>query len=273
VAVVHADSNSALERWVPSMRTELAALCPTGYVKVHPAGRARLSDDTRRTLAPVEPAWGRPREEVAVVERDVSYVVRPAAGLSVGLFLDMREVRGWLRSETRGQSVLNLFAYTCSLGVCAALGGASRVVNVDVSRPYLEWGTRNYALNGLGVDARDFVYGDAFDWLNRFARRSQLFDVVIVDPPSFSSTPFSVTRDYPRLVAACARVISPGGCLLAATNHAATPEDRFERWIEAGLADADRSGRIVRRWREPSVDFPSAHGGRAYLKVRAIEVT
>jgi 23S rRNA (cytosine1962-C5)-methyltransferase len=272
VAVIHADALSMLEKTLASIRDEVAGVCRVGFVKVHPRAAARVSNATRHELASPEPRWGEPVGETTVVENDVGYVIRPTAGLSVGLFLDMREVRQWLRSVCAGRSVLNLFAYTCSFGVCAALGGASRVVNLDLSRPYLEWGKANYALNDLSVDERDFIYGDAFDWLSRFARHSQLFDVVIVDPPSFSSTPFSVTRDYPRLVAAATRVVSPDGCLLAATNHAATTERRFETWIADGLSEGGRSGRSVGRWHEPEVDFPVAPGERPYLKVRAIEL-
>ncbi|MBV9581617.1 MAG: class I SAM-dependent rRNA methyltransferase [Chloroflexi bacterium] len=273
VAIVHADSQAAVTRWLPEVQDGLVGVCPSAYVKVHPRGLGRLSEQERRGLAPALPAWGPACDEMSVVEHGVQYVVRPSAGLSVGLFLDMREVRAWLRDVCAGRSVLNLFAYTCSLGVCAALGGASRVVNVDVSRPYLEWGTANYALNGLGVDPQDFIYGDAFDWLHRFARRSVGFDLVIVDPPSFSSSPFSVTRDYVRLVAAAARVVARGGWLLAATNHAQTSEARFEGWLRDGLPLAGRRGEVVGRWHEPAEDFPVAAGDRPYLKVRAIELT
>jgi 23S rRNA (cytosine1962-C5)-methyltransferase len=273
VAVVHADSSSVMARWLPEVRVEVSTWCPTAYVKLHPRTTARLSEKERRELAPEEPVWGMRREEVEVVEVGVRYLVRPTVGLSVGLFLDMREVREWLRETCRDRSVLNLFAYTCSLGVCAVLGGASRVVNVDLSRSYLEWGKANYALNGVPVDNQDFIYGDAFDWLSRFARRSQTFDVVIVDPPSFSSTPFSVARDYVRLAAAAARVVSAGGCLVAATNHAQTSEGRFEAWLTEGLFHAGRRGGTLAHWHEPTVDFPVSHGERPYLKVRALEVT
>ena len=117
----------------------------------------------------------------------------------------------------------------------------------------------------------DFVYGDAFDWLGRFARRGERFDLVIVDPPSFSSTPFSVTRDYPRLVEAAARTVAPAGILLAATNHAGTSDDRFEAWLQNGLTLAGRYGRVVQRWHEPRLDFPMPPGrGQPYLKVRAL---
>ena len=100
--------------------------------------------------------------------------------MNPGLFLDMREVRSWVGDNAKNKTVLNLFAYTCSLGVAATLGQAQRVLNLDLSKSYLEWGKRNYALNGLKADDTDFVFGDAFDWLARFARRKQTFDVVIL---------------------------------------------------------------------------------------------
>jgi 23S rRNA (cytosine1962-C5)-methyltransferase len=179
-------------------------------------------------------------------------------------------VRSWVRDQAAGRSVLNLFAYTCAFGVSARLGGAERVVNLDVSRPYLEWGQANYVLNDLAVDSRDFIYGDAFDWLGRFGRRQTTFDLVVVDPPSFSSTPFSVTQDYPRLVEAAARVTAHAGILVAATNHAGTSAERFDTWLRAGLDSAGRHGQILQRWHEPAADFPVAPGRRPYLKVRAL---
>jgi 23S rRNA (cytosine1962-C5)-methyltransferase len=260
VAVIH----TPLDATIPDLRS-IESACTTGYVKVH-------ARNAREYIARTEPAWGPPRDEVVVTECGVRYLVRPSVGLAVGLFIDMREVRRWLRSVTEGQRVLNLFAYTCAFGVCAALGGAGRVVNLDLSRTYLEWGKANYALNGVAADPHDFIYGDALDWLGRFARRSQEFDTVIVDPPSFSTTPFSVTRDYPRLVALAARVVVRDGLLLAATNHAQTSDARFDRWIHAGLAAAGRRGALTRWWHEPADDFPVPKGQRPYLKVRALQL-
>jgi 23S rRNA (cytosine1962-C5)-methyltransferase len=114
------------------------------------------------------------------------------------------------------------------------------------------------------------VFGEAFNWLGRFARRQQRFDIVILDPPSFSSTPFSVTRDYPRLVEAAARTVAPAGILLAATNHASTSDERFEVWLDDGLTNAGRRADLLQRWREPAADFPVAPGHPPYLKVRAL---
>jgi 23S rRNA (cytosine1962-C5)-methyltransferase len=272
VLVVHAASDAILDRWVPSLPRKFTA----AYAKVHPLQASRQRplervlwgtglDDT------VGAAPGAP--EVVATERGARYLIRPRAGLSVGLFLDMREVRSWLRSVAGDKTVLNLFAYTCSLGLSAALGGAARVVNVDVSKQYLQWGRRNYVLNDVAMDEQDFIFGDALDWLARFARRQQQFDIVIVDPPSFSTTrcgAFSVEKDYARLVEAAARCVSNGGMLLAATNHAGTTEARFDTWLRSGLDTACRQARLDRRWHEPLPDFPVMPGQRPYLKVRAL---
>ena len=268
--MIHADSPALLERWLPDVRADLRDF-DSAYAKIHPRAASRLRQADLRRFAPDEPVWGPPLAEVQVLETGVRYGVHPGAGLSVGLFLDMRDVRAWLRDASRGRAVLNLFAYTCSFGVNAALGGARRVINLDLSRASLEWGKANYRLNGLSVDERDFIYGDAFDWLDRFVRRGQRFDLVIVDPPSFSSTPFSVTRDYERLVEVSSRVVAPAGILLAATNHAGTSDGQFEAWLQNGLTRAGRHGTFVERWHEPPTDFPVARGRtRPYLKVRAL---
>ncbi|MDQ3809388.1 MAG: class I SAM-dependent methyltransferase, partial [Chloroflexota bacterium] len=208
VLVVHAESQAVLDSWREPLAQELGELAAVG--KVHPpqASRGGIS---QRVL------WGAPPDSLLVQEDRAHFHIRPMVGLSVGLFLDMREVREWVRQQAVGRTVLNLFAYTCSFGVAALGGGASRVLNLDLSRAYLDWGQDNYRANGLPVDRRDFVFGDAFDWLARLARRGQRFDVVIVDPPSFSRGrrgAFSVERDYVGLAAAAARVVADGRILL-----------------------------------------------------------
>lgn len=238
------------------------------YVKRRPVEASRAQD--REQVAPSRPLHGEPRDRVDVHENGVRYQVRPAAGLSVGLFLDMREVRAWLREGVQGARVLNLFAYTCSLGVAAMLGGAARVLNLDASRPYLDWGKDNYRLNDLPVNDYDFVFGDVFDWLNRMARRGEQWDLVIADPPPYSSTRssrFSAERDLSHLAAMCARVVAPGGALLAATNAIEIPEPRFDHALADGIRAARREPDLVERWHEPGWDFPVPSGGRPYLKV------
>lgn len=271
--IVHADSSRVAQAWEPVLRAEFEPRFARAFQKLHPTQASRLTARERAVHAPREPMWGTDVATIEALENGVRYEIRPADGLSVGLFLDMREVRTWLRANSANRRVLNLFAYTCSFGVCATLAGAARVLNLDLSRRYLEWGQANYRLNGLPVDGRDFVYGDAFDWLARFARRGEMWDIVILDPPSFSSTrsgAFSVERDYVRLASLAARTVAPGGMLIAATNHAGTYDERFDAWLAEALAAAQRHAGPPQRWHEPLPDFPVPPGRAPYLKVRAL---
>ncbi|MBL8057735.1 MAG: class I SAM-dependent rRNA methyltransferase [Anaerolineales bacterium] len=237
------------------------------YVKYRPVQASTLSAADRAALAPAAPLLGRPLDEVEVRENGLRFLIRPAAGLSVGLFLDMREMRAWVREQAAGRTVLNLFAYTCGFGVAAAAGGAARVVNVDAARSVLAWGRANYALNGLAAEEQDFIFGDAFDWLKRFARRGQTFDLVILDPPSYATTKtsrFAVSRDYAALAALAAPLVAPGGWLLACANAAELPQRAFVKQLRAGLGD--RPARLTFA-HEPPLDFPLAPGQTPYLKI------
>ncbi len=238
------------------------------YAKRRPSQASRLTDAERDALAPATPLLGKAVPETVVLEGGAQFEIRPGGGLSVGLFLDMRDVRAAVRELADGRRVLNCFAYTCAFGVSAGLGRAAEVVNVDVSQSVLAWGKRNYALNGLETSDRDFIFGDVFDWLGRFGRKGRQFDLVIVDPPPYATTRssrFSITRDLGRLIALAAACVAPGGSVLACANAAELSESGFERALTADL-DRRRS-RIERRWHEPDVDFPRPRGAPPYLKV------
>jgi len=244
------------------------------YVKRRPRTAARLSAEETAALAPDTPAWGQRVDEVAAREHGLSYLIRPGAGLSAGLFLDMRDTRARVRALARGRAVLNLFAYTCAFGVAAAAGGAARVLNIDAARPALAWGQENYALNGLAADPYDFVYGDAFDWLARLARRAAqggpTFDLVIADPPSYStvkSRRFTASRDYADLAAACARVAAPDGHLLLCANEARLPRHAFQQDCLRGVTAAGRTARVQSYDGASALDFPTPPGDEGHLKV------
>jgi 23S rRNA (cytosine1962-C5)-methyltransferase len=243
------------------------------YIKYRPKQASRLTDAQRAALAPAEPLLGEKVEETVATENGTRYFIRPLEGLSVGLFLDMREQRAWVKKHAAGRTVLNCFAYTCAFGLVAQQGGAQRAVNLDVSKPYLDWGKRNAELNDLSVDPKDYIFGDVFDWLKRFARSGQKFDLVILDPPAFSTTKqtrFSVDQDYNSLIALAATVTTPGGCILACANAAELPAPAFKTRLQAGLQGYPSE--IVSLSHEPAVDFPLAPGREAYLKCARIRL-
>lgn len=244
------------------------------YVKYRPRQASGLSDAERAALAPAAPFAGEAVPEVVVREHGRRFLIRPGAGLSVGLFLDMRETRSWVNAHAAGRTVLNCFAYTCGFGVAAAAGGAARVVNLDLARPALDWGRENYRLNGLDSADQDFIFGDALDWLARFARRGQTFDIVLLDPPSYATSKkrrFSAARDYAELAARALPVTAPGGWLIACANAAELPEAAFIKQLRAGLASAEgRPARLTRTAHEPAPDFAPAPGDSPYLKIAFI---
>jgi 23S rRNA (cytosine1962-C5)-methyltransferase len=163
---------------------------------------------------------------------------------------------------------LNVFAYTCGFSVCAAKGGA-KTTSLDLSQKYLEWGRRNFVLNGLDPAAHDFIYGDAFDWLGRLAKKARTFDVIVLDPPTFSQSKergvFRAETDYGELVSAALPLLKTGGVLFASTNAADWPPEKFLAAIEKNVRAAKR--KILQQHYAPQPpDFPISRAEPAYLK-------
>ncbi len=217
-------------------------------------------------------------ENFEILENGLRYELSFREGYSVGLFLDQRDNRrrlltgyvasGFPRLPAAGAEVLNVFAYTCGFSVSAARAGA-RTTSLDLSKKYLEWGRRNFALNGLDPAAHDFIYGDAFDWMRRLAKKGRSFDVVVLDPPTFSQSKatgvFRVEKNFGDLVAAALPVLKPGGVLLASTNASGWPPEKFLAGVESAVRVARR--KILHQHYVPQPpDFPVSRDEPAYLK-------
>jgi 23S rRNA (cytosine1962-C5)-methyltransferase len=204
-----------------------------------------------------------------VRENDITFLINFGEGLATGVFLDQRENRRRLLAmPLQGKTVLNTFAYTCAFSVVAAKAGAV-TTSVDLSKNYLEWGRENFRANGLDPAAHEFVFGDAFDWLKRYAKRGQHWDIVILDPPTFSTTKrgraFQAGRDYEELAALAIPLVDPGGWLLCSTNQRTLAADEFEGSIQKA---AKRCGRAMGTPEFETVpfDFRVAPKERPYLK-------
>ncbi len=200
------------------------------------------------------------------------------------LFLDLRVGRRLLLGESRGRSVLNLFAYSCGLGVAAAAGGASEVWNVDFSGGALEVGRRNARLNGLQEGPFHYLEQDVLPVIRQLAglsvplrrgkHRSYIrlearqFDWVLLDPPTWATGPFGavdILRDYQSLFKPAILATRPGGAVLA-THHAA--QVRLEDWLDQLERCAEKAGRPLDSLEVlmPEADFPSPDG-RPPLKI------
>lgn len=163
------------------------------------------------------------QEFFVVKEAGLSFRVNLTDYLDTGLFLDHRITRGMVRQEAAGKRVLNLFCYTGSFSVYAAAGGAMQVDSVDLSKTYLNWAEENMALNGP-VDAatRRFIHADVKQWLDGLP--AQAYDLVIMDPPTFSNSKrmkdiLDIQRDHAELINKTLRAMTTGGVLYFSTNY------------------------------------------------------
>ena len=245
------------------------------YGKARPRQAGTLGGEERAARAPAAPLRGEPVETVEVSEQGLRFRIRPGEGLAVGLYLDMREARGWVRSHAQDRTLLNCFAYTGAFAVAARAGGATRAVDVDLSRRSLRWAEENARLNAQSPPPTDRIAGDVFDWLRRLARKGERFDAVVLDPPGFArgkTGTFSASQDWPDLVGQAAPLVAPGGWLLAACNVAALPARRFEAALAEGVRRAGRTAEEVARPDASSLDFPVPHGEEAPLKVRVLRL-
>ena len=160
------------------------------------------------------------KEFFPVTENAAQYLVNLTDYLDTGLFLDGRQIRAWIAACARGQRFLNLFSYTASATVAAALGGARESVSVDLSPTYTAWAERNLRLNDIDLQRHKLVEADVVRWL---VGASDGFDLIYVDPPTFSNskrttTVFDVQRDHFDLLQACLRRLNRGGRLLFVCN-------------------------------------------------------
>lgn len=203
------------------------------------------------------------------------------------LFLDLRAARRFVMRYSTGLSVLNLFAYSCGVSVCAGLGGAETVWSVDFARSALEVGQRNLALNDLPDEKNLLIHSDFFPAIRQIAglpvtgrgrKRSyprletRQFDLVFLDPPRWAKSPFGtvdLVRDYQSVFKPAWLSVSPGGKLIC-TNH--VPKVNLVDWLDVLRRCADKAGRPVKSIDviQPEADFPSPDGNHP-LKIAVVQ--
>lgn len=224
-------------------------------------------------------------------ELGVTYLIRARhEGQDPWLFLDLRAGRRRVMRDALGKSLLNLFAYTCGVGVAAAKAGATFVMNVDFAESSLVVGRENARLNELPIRPR-FVKSDAFAALRQLAGTGQpervrgklmpafpklepqQFDLVFLDPPRYAKSPFGVVdlvKDYPALFKPALLCTAEGGTLYCTNNVAEVDRDA---WLDQLQRSARKAGRAIRdfEWILPEADFPSPDGNPP-LKLLALWV-
>jgi 23S rRNA (guanine2445-N2)-methyltransferase / 23S rRNA (guanine2069-N7)-methyltransferase len=174
----------------------------------------------------------------AVQEGGLKFWVNFRDYLDTGLFLDHRIVRGLLRGWAKESDFLNLFCYTGSATVYAAAGGARSTTSVDLSNTYLDWAHENLVLNGFGGAEHELYRADCLQWLEEQEAAGARFDLIFVDPPTFSNSKrmegvLDVQRDHVGMIRRSLKLLRPSGRLVFSTNYT-----RFKLDANA-LADLD----------------------------------
>lgn len=211
------------------------------------------------------------QEDTETVEREVQeynarFKVNLSDYLDTGLFLDHRIVRKEIQRLARDKRVLNLFAYTGTASVHAAVGGASHVTTVDLSNTYLNWAKDNFRLNHETISKHDFIQADCLTWMAEQSAeqnnepRASCWDLIFLDPPTFSNSKrmqdsFDVQRDHMKLIADAKALLAENGLLIFSTN-----KRKFKLDHEA-LAELDLKAEDKSKWSVPQ-DFarnPNIH--------------
>ncbi len=197
-------------------------------------------------------------EDIEVSEGPARFIVNLERYLDTGLFLDHRPIRHWIGEHARGARFLNLFCYTATATVHAALGGAAQSTSVDMSRSYLQWAARNFALNGLDTRRHELVQQDCMKFL---AQCRDQYDLIFLDPPTFSNSKntenvLDIQRDHAALIDQGMGLLPPDGLLIFSNNHRRFRLDealgqryRVQDCTAASLdKDFERNPRIHQTW-------------------------
>ncbi len=173
-------------------------------------------------------------------EHGVWYALDLTMNRDASFYLDTRNLRKWLIENVEGKTVLNAFAYTGSLGVAAAAGRASRVVQLDRNRQFLNLAKTSCALNGFPIQKQDFVAADFFSQVSQFKRKSERFDCVLIDPPFFSETSkgrVDQIHESAWLINKVRPLINDGGILIAINNALYVSGKEYMQTLESLCAD------------------------------------
>ena len=188
-------------------------------------GNGNIAAIRRSRLVEGEP----PPDNYSVKQSGINASIDLVEGQSTGIFLDMRQIREKLVSfYGEFENMANLFSYTSLFSVHAIKHGVKHAVNVDLSKSNLRRAMMNYEINGFACDDRDFIYGDALQWIRKFQRAGKAFSFIVFDPPTFSRNRrrfFSVSRDFAKYLNLLQRISV--GFVLTSINSRAVSETEY----------------------------------------------
>jgi len=207
---------------------------------------------------------------IVVLENGIKFNISFLEGGGTGLFLDQRDNRKKIQALANNKEILNCFCYTSSFSIYTSLGGATKTTNIDLSKKAIEWSKNNFLLNQLDVNNHEFIIGDVWEWLKRFQKKGRTFDVIIIDPPSFSTsktTVFTVEKDIPRLIGAGLNILREDGILAFSTNIAKINFSKFFQLLSRAKDFTQKTHKLI-DVSSQGLDYPTdgVHAIEPYLK-------
>ena len=211
-------------------------------------------------FAPTEVMWGKEISHTHVVESGLKYNIEFGKSQNTGLFLDMRNGRDWVRLNSQGKNVLNLFSYTCAFSVAAIAGEAKKVVNVDISKSPLSKGRDNHRLNLQDTANVKFEGVDIFKSYGRLKKHGP-YELLICDPPSFQKGSVDIERDYRKIIKRIPQLMTPDSEVILCLNSPDLDDAFLLAEVERECPDCQ----FIEKIESPEV-FKEAYQGKG-LKV------
>ena len=218
-----------------------------------------------------------PPDELVIEENNgVKIIVDIKTGHKTGFYLDQRDNRAIAGRYAKGRKVLNCFCYTGAFGVYALRGGATEVVNVDVSEPALAIARRNAEVNALDLSHAQFHKQDVFKLLRDCRERGEKFDMIVLDPPKFAESKAQLDgacRGYKDINLLACQLLNPNGILLTFSCSGLMTSDLFQKIVADAALDAGREAQILERMSQ-AADHPisTAYPEGFYLKGLVVRV-
>lgn len=213
---------------------------------------------------------------IIVKENGVKFAVYLNEGAMVGFFIDQRDVRNIIKEKyAKNKNVLNTFSYTGAFSVFAAKGGAKKTTSVDLANRSRKKTVEQFEINNINAHEQDIIVEDVFKYFKYAVKKQLLFDLVILDPPSFAKSKkhtFSASKDYTNLLKEAILITEKSGIIIASTNCSSFDMKRFKEFVDKAFHETNTEYNIVEEFYLPT-DFKinTKYKESNYLKVLFIK--
>ena len=195
---------------------------------------------------------------IIVKENGENFAIYLDDGAMVGVFLDQRDVRRTIRDKyAKGKTVLNTFSYTGAFSVFAACGGSTKTTSVDLAKRSLRKTKEQFSVNKIDIESQEIIVEDVFNYFKYAVKKNLLFDLVVLDPPSFARSKkrtFSASKDYVNLLKEAIQITKKGGIIVASTNSANFSMMTFSDFISKAFKELKGKYEVKERFSLPK-DF------------------